>query len=363
MPATICGDFLFTVTMNVRIIPTQRRPEMPNKKSDELNFHLELLRLLPMGPPGITYEELHSELQSLGFDKTLRTIQRAPKLLIDLGVVCDTDEKVHRVYWPSDFRSIEKQLMPSAEAFSLRMIEQIVSPLLPESLKGALEGRFKKASARLEQLRRSSRRVDWADKIAAIPSHFTLRPPVIDPEVLRTVQEALLDDKELEVDYKSLKDAEPSRRTLYPRALVQSGSATYLIATVPDSKRDPDKPIQYRLDRIHKAIMSNRQVSSSKFNLQQYLTNEEDKVGSREFIRLELWVSSRLASILTATPLAEDQKLVENKDVAIVRATVRNTLRLQQWLLGHREHVEVRKPKALRDWMAVKLEAALDRYR
>lgn len=336
---------------------------MPNKKSDELNFHLELLRLLPSGPPGITYEELHSELQSLGFDKTLRTIQRAPKLLIDLGLVCDTSEKVHRLYWPSEFRSIERRFMPIAEAVSLRMIEQIVAPLLPDSLREVLDDRFDKARTRLDQLRRSTRRVDWADKIAAIPSHFTLCPPVIDPEVLRTVQEALLDDKEVEVDYKSLKDAVPRRRRLQPRALIQSGSVTYLVATVPDSARDPDKPIQYRLDRIHNAFMSSRRVSNSTFNLQQYLTNEEDKVGSREFIRLELWVSPRLASILKGTRLADDQKLVENKDGAIVNATVRNTLRLQQWLLGHREHVEIRRPKALRDWMAVKLQAALDRYR
>jgi predicted DNA-binding transcriptional regulator YafY len=336
---------------------------MPNKKSDELNFHLELLRLLPAGPPGITYEELHEELTSRGFDKTLRTIQRAPKVLRDLGLVCDTSEKVHRLYWPSRFRNLERHFMPLGEAVSLRMIEQIVAPLLPDSLRNALDDRFDKARTRLDQLRRSTRRVDWADKIAAIPSHFTLCPPVIDPEVLRTVQEALLDDMEVEVYYQSLKDAEPRRRRLQPRALIQSGSVTYLVATVPDSARDPDKPIQYRLDRIHKAFMSSRRVSHSTFDLQQYLTNEEDKVGSREFIRLELWVSPRLASILKATSLADDQKLVEKEDGAIVRATVRNTLRLQQWLLGHREHVEVRKPKALRDWMAVKLHAALDRYR
>ena len=336
---------------------------MPNKKSDELNYHLELLRLLPAGPPGITYEELHDELRALGFDKTLRTIQRAPELLIDLGLVCDKSEKVHRIYWPSEFRSIEKRFMPTAEAVSLRLIEQIVSPLLPDSLREALDERFAKAREKLDHLRRSNRRVAWAEKIASIPSHFTLRPPVIDPDVLQTVQEALLDDKELEIDYESLKDTNARRRRLHPRALIQSGSATYLVATLPDSKRDSDKPIQYRLDRIHKAIMSSRRVSNSNFDLKQYLANDEDKLGSREFIRLEIWASPRLVSILKGTWLADDQQLVESEDGAIVRATVRNTLRLQQWLLGHREHVEVRKPKALRQWMAAKLEAALDRYR
>lgn len=336
---------------------------MPNSKADELSWQLELLRLLPTEPPGRCHQDLREELAVIGFDKTLRTVQRALRGLEDLGLQRTISGKVHCWYWPVQYRSLEKHVMTTAEAVSLRLIEQIVSPLLPESLRQVLDGRFASAREKLDQLRKINRRVDWPEKIASIPGHFSLQPPRVDPDVLQSVQEALLGGQELDVDYQSLKDHEPRRRRLHPRALIQAGSVTYLVATVPDTKKDPDRPIQYRLDRIHKAIISNRPAARSSFDLKRYLADEEEKVGSRESVRLELWVSPQLAAILKGTALAEDQELKEAADGTIVTATVRNTLRLQQWLLGHREHLEVRKPVVLRRWMAEKLAAALARYR
>lgn len=335
---------------------------MPISKADEISWQLEMLRLLPTLPPGKSYEQIHEELVSLGLKKTLRTVQRTLPGLEDLGLQRTVEGKVHYWHWPVQYRSLERHGMAIAEAVSLRLIEQLVTPLLPESLRHVLDVRFAAARECLDKLRRKNRRVDWPDQIAAIPSHFMLQPPRIDPEVLRTVQDALLDGRELEVDYQSLKDSEPRRRRVHPRAIIQSGSVTYLIATRPDSNKDSDRPIQYRLDRVHAAFLSARHVSPSDFDLSQYLANEEEKVGSREMIRLELWVSPQLASILKGTALAEDQSLRDADDGAIVNATVRNTLRLQQWLLGHREHLEVRKPAVLRRWMADKLAAALARY-
>lgn len=336
---------------------------MPTSKVDEITWQLELLRLLPTDPPGRSHEDLHDELAVLGFDKTLRTVQRTLSGLEDLGLQRTVSGKVHYWHWPVQYRSLEKHVLTTAEAVSLRLIEQIVSPLLPESLRQVLDGRFATAREKLDQLRKMNRRVDWPEKIASIPGHFSLQPPRIDPDVLRSVQEALLEGREIEIDYQSLKDQEPRRRRLHPRALIQAGSVTYLVATVPDSKKDPDRPIQYRIDRISKVIISTRPVARSSFDLKQYLADEEEKVGSREMIRLELWVSPRLAAILKGTALAGDQELKETADGAIVMGTVRNTLRLQQWLLGHREHLEVRKPAVLRRWMAEKLAAALARYR
>ena len=335
---------------------------MPKSKLEEISWQLEMLRLLPTLPPGKSYEQIHEELVSLGFNKTLRTVQRTLPGLEDLGLQRTIDGKVHYWHWPVQYRSLERHGMAIAEAVSLRLIEQLVTPLLPESLRHVLDARFAAARECLDKLRRKNRRVDWPDQIAAIPSHFMLQPPRVDPEVLRTVQDALLDGRELEVDYQSLKDSEPRRRRLHPRALIQSGPVTYLIATLPDSNKDPDRPIQYRLDRIHAAFVSGRHVSSSGFDLKQYLADDEEKVGNREIIHLEVWVSSDLAKILTGTALAENQALKETDDGAIVTATVRNTLRLQQWLLGHREHLEVRRPAVLRRWMAGKLSAALARY-
>ena len=336
---------------------------MPKKKRDELIWQIEMLRFLPTDPPGKSYEEIHEEMVFLGFGMTLRSVQRAVPSLKDLGLQLNDEEKIHRWYWPRQYRSMERQLMPAAEALSLRLIEQIVAPLLPDSLRHVLDGRFVLARERLEKLRKTNHRVDWPEKVAAIPSHFTLRPPKIDPDVLRVVQEALLEDRELTIDYQGLNDSEPKRRRVHPRALIQSGGVPYLVATTPDSEDGPEIIKQYRIDRISLAIGSSRRVAPSNFDLKQYLAEDKDKVGSLEKIRLELWVSTNLAKILKDTTLSDDQILNFQDDGATVTATVRNTLRLQQWLLGHRDNLEVIKPAVLRNWMAKKLEAALARYR
>jgi predicted DNA-binding transcriptional regulator YafY len=140
---------------------------------------------------------------------------------------------------------------------------------------------------------------------------LTLLPPKLDSEILATVQHALLENRELLVDYRRLKDDMPVTRRLHPRALLQSGPVTYLIATQPDTDKDPDKPIQYRLDRIQKAVTSGRGVSRSSFNLEQYLAAQEHRVGDLEWLDLELWVSEDLAKILRETALSDDQELIE----------------------------------------------------
>ena len=338
---------------------------MPASKIDELTWQLEMLRLLPKDEDGLSYEDIREELKKQGFDLTKRTVERTVQKLAPLGLLCHKRDGRNLWYWPSHYRSFDLQGITVAEAVSLRLVEQMVAPLLPEQLRVALKDRFELGNRKLNSIKGRNAHAALPDKIAAVQSHLTLLPPKLDPDVLATVQQAVLENRELQVDYQRPKDAAPVRRRLHPRALLQSGSVTYLIATRPDSDEDPDKGIQYRIDRIHRALISGRGISRSDFNLEQFLAAQEDKVGTREWLNLEIRVSPRLALLLSETALADDQELTEisPKEGSILKARVRNTLRLQQWLLGHREHLEVQKPVVLRNWMRNKLQMALRQYK
>jgi predicted DNA-binding transcriptional regulator YafY len=335
-----------------------------SSKLAELSWQLEMLRLLPKDEDGLSYEEIRKELAKRGFGLTKRTIERAINGLAPLGLLSHKLEGRKHWYWPLHYRSLDLQGMSVAEAVSMRLVEQMVAPLLPEQLRHELKARFDLGNRKLNSVKGKNVNANWPDKIAAVQSHLTLLPPKLDSEILATVQHALLENRELLVDYRRLKDDMLVARRLHPRALLQSGSVTYLIATQPDTDKDPDKPIQYRLDRIQKAVTSGRGVSRSSFNLEQYLAAQEHRVGDLEWLDLELWVSEDLAKILRETALSDDQELIEisRRDGSILRARVRNTLRLEQWLLGHREHLEVKKPVKLRNWMRKTLQAALARY-
>lgn len=332
------------------------------KKADQMEWQQELLNLLPSHPPGLTCEEIRESLHALRIEKSLRTVQRTLEGFMNLGLKCDESCKAHLWYRDPVYRGATPPTMPTAEALSLRLIEQMISPLLPQSLRQVMEGRFKTAAKRLDVLRTKKQPVDWPEKVAAVPSHLNLLPPRIDPEVLVTVQEALLEDAALNVDYQSLEKQKPTRRMIYPRALLQAGPATYLIVHEPHSGKDPDTPIQYRLDRIHKAIKLSQRTPKSDFNLKTYLAKDGHHVGRKDVISLRLSVSPKLALILRGTALSGDQSVKDQDGGAIVTAKVRETHRLKQWLLGHAEHVEVIKPEDLREWMVTTLGATLSRY-
>jgi predicted DNA-binding transcriptional regulator YafY len=185
-----------------------------------------------------------------------------------------------------------------------------------------------------------------------------LIPPELSEEVLETVQEALLEEKELEIRYKSLQDSAPRYRTVHPRALLQKGHVTYLIA----NKVDDTVPRMYAIHRISEAYGTGRPVSRSPFNLKNYLAEQAHEVGTGEWLDLDLWVSANLAKILRETPLSRGQVLTEESAGARVQARVKDTLPLRQWILGHGPAVEVRAPATLRKRIAADLRAAAARY-
>jgi predicted DNA-binding transcriptional regulator YafY len=67
--------------------------------------------------------------------------------------------------------------------------------------------------------------------VAVVPQSLLLSPPPIDHNVLKTVQEALLADRQLDIEYHKFDAEQTSKQTLHPLSLIQRGPVTYLVAT------------------------------------------------------------------------------------------------------------------------------------
>lgn len=67
-------------------------------------------------------------------------------------------------------------------------------------------------------------------KIRAVSRDLTLRAPRVNPKGLEQVQEALMADRLLEIEYRSLQDPNPVWRTVNARALLLEGSVPVVLS-------------------------------------------------------------------------------------------------------------------------------------
>jgi predicted DNA-binding transcriptional regulator YafY len=255
--------------------------------------------------------------------------------------------------------SVDLPGMSITEALSLRLVEETLKPLMPVSMLEGLESKFKQAERQLQALGKENRKAKWASKVRAVSPSMPLLKPEIDSQVLATVQEALLSDIQVEVEYQAMNDGESKEMTLSPLALVNRGSVTYLLATA----FEYDDVRLYAMHRIRSASQTKNTVKQpAGFNLDGYIQSGGMHFGEGKEVRLNAKVSPCLAKILNETPLSKDQKLVSSGDKIKLTATVLDSWQLTWWLMSQGAGIEVVSPVALRKRIWEQLSAAAVQY-
>jgi predicted DNA-binding transcriptional regulator YafY len=318
-----------------------------------------MVQKIPRRPPGITAGELCAFLEELGYPVTKRTVERDLLMLSESGLklACNDKSPPFGWYFPphveASFGDID---LP--EALSLRMAEETLRPLLPPAFLEALEGRFDKARKRLDYNPQSAQ-ARWRTKVARVEPMLSLRPPRIDGETLRTVQLAVLNERQLNVRYKSHARRHTVDLTLHPLGLVHRGPVAYLIATA----FDYTDPRPYALHRMHavEALPAGRRAPKG-FRLDRYIGQERMGFGEAGPIALEAILSDDLATYLEETPLSKDQRIERTEAANTLRATVRHTWQLHMWILSQGAGLTVRKPAELRQSIAATLRDAVRNY-
>lgn len=332
---------------------------MPKAKAgDAMMRQWQMLKLLPGRKPGISAKELTSELADLGFEVDKRTVTRDLAKLSELfPLECNDKGTPHGWHWMRG-AGLDMPGLDVADALSLRLIEEYLKPLLPASLLSVLAPRFEAAERKLEQLSRTNTVAGWTDKIRVVPPTMPLLAPAVDEGVLQVIQQALLDEFQIECRYRSI-DGRESVQRLHPLALVQRGPVGYLVATA-FSYADPRL---YALHRFRTAeIIEEPIVRPDGFDVDSYIATGALQFGNGKMLRLKANVGEELAAYLAETPLSEDMAIKERKDDFLVTATVLDSWQLRWWILSQGSEIEVMDPKALRNEIADEVNSLRDVY-
>jgi predicted DNA-binding transcriptional regulator YafY len=320
----------------------------------------ELLKSLPTRGPGITAAELTQRLQDAGFSVTKRSIERDLNGLSGLfGISCNDRSKPYGWLWMKD-RSFDLPGVDFVDALSLVLVEDQLGKLAPSSLLRVLEPKFKQARQKLDSFP-GNRYTQWTNRVRYVPPSLPFLPPKIEPRVLEMVQNAIVEERQLQVCYAAPDDARARERTLHPLAFIQHGPISYLLATA-FSYTDP------RLYALHRMISVQMTKEPSNrpdgFSLDAFLEQGGMQFGKSGMIRLKAEVSNKLACYLTESPLANDQELIaRGKDRYVLTATIKDSWQLHFWILSQGAEITVVHPKDLRESIRGSLQAAVDGYR
>jgi predicted DNA-binding transcriptional regulator YafY len=319
----------------------------------------EILKLLPTKPPGITSRYIQEQLHGMGYNVVKRTVERdLQDLTHPFPILCNEKSRPFGWYW-NPGASSHFPAITLAEALSLRLVENLLKPLLPKAILASLQAHFNQARAKLEALQKDQSVADWQRKVRHVPPALPLLPPCIDAEVLDVVQQALLHDRQIEVEYETAQADKSSRQTLHPLAMVQRGPITYLVATA-FNYRDIRL---YALHRMHSAVAGNQPANRpDDFDLDDYIAGGAFQFGGRDNIVLKAELWEGLAYLLQETPLSADQQIQQDDDTFTLTATVADSWQLRWWILSQGDGIEVIEPIMLRKEIANSLKTAAEQY-
>jgi predicted DNA-binding transcriptional regulator YafY len=320
---------------------------------------LEILNFLPNTSVGMTTADLTRKLKEAEFEVTKRSVERdLLKLEESCGVRCDDTSKPYRWY---KTKTLANNLpgMDFADALSLALAEELLGKLLPVSFRKILEPKFSQARSKLAATT-SNRYAKWMKRARYVSPTLPFLPPKIETRVLEAVQDAIVNEHQIQVRY-SPAYRRTGDRTLNPLALVQCGPITYLVAT----EFDYQEPRIYALHRISWVKMTDEPAQSPKdFSLDAFIGQGGMEFGGGKVIRLKAEVSNELASYLTESRLTKDQLLKPlDGDKYVLTVTLKDSWQLTFWILSQGAEIAVVEPKELREQIQERLKAALNGYR
>jgi predicted DNA-binding transcriptional regulator YafY len=308
-----------------------------------------ILSLIPRAPRKIEASRIANQLDGLGIKSTIRTVQRD---LLELAeafpLACDDKNKPYGWQWLKDSHVFDIPGMDPQTALTFLLADEFLRPLLPPSTLVRLSPYFLTAKGVLTKASHAKLEL-WPSKVCIVPHGQSLKPPVVDAEVLTVVYEALLENRRFEALYAGRGRSKGKHYSFNPLGLVFRDGVIYLVATLwdyPDIK-------QFVLHRMAAPkVLDDAITPVGNFSLERYVSEHAFEYVADEsspLIRLVVRLDSRTAVHLSEAPLSDDQ-IIEPIDTNSARlaATVPNTDQLRWWLLGFGDKVEVLEPNELR---------------
>lgn len=298
-------------------------------------------------------QQILDKLRSKGVTVTLRSVQRNLDKLSQKFPIASDHKKPAGWKWVEDHEFLDIPGMDCSTALTLRLSEQYLAEMLPKSCLNTLLPYISRAHQLLNEMDHTGIG-EWPNRIARISRQQPLRSPEIDPDILDSVFQAVLDIKQLKISYRNLEDEEPCERILHPLGLVFDSGIIYLVATVWDYADFR----QFALHRICSAeILPSPAKVNDAFCLDKYIADGNFNFPSPGGeTHLKLLVQPWLARHLEERKLSDDQSIEEIEEGFLVEASVIETAQLKWWLLGLETQVEVLEPESLRQSISTTIE-------
>ncbi|MDE0130056.1 MAG: WYL domain-containing protein [Gammaproteobacteria bacterium] len=328
---------------------------------DTVFRYLAILQCIPAHPARKTTARILTELRERDpeFNVNARTMQRDLEYLSGrFPITCETVGRTNHWYWIDSHAMTQLPAMTEHTAFALRLANEYLRPLMPPATLRLLDSYFQHAN----RLLKGSALGRWANRARIVSRGPELMPPPVREDVQRVAYDALLNNRLLEINYRSRSQGRSQPLTLNPLGLVFRETVAYLVASAWDY---PDVR-HYALHRMSKARLSSRPATTPPgFRLASHIQDELrfSYPLTSEKIPLRVAVSLEVAEHLAERLLSGDQRITrQTGDRVLVEASVADTQELRWWLLGFGSAVEVLSPASLREEFAAQARAMQAMY-
>jgi len=328
---------------------------------------MAMLEKIPRWPGDITPEVMYAKLRAMGFEVSLRTVQRNLEFMIetDPGLERErTGKESYRYRYKANAPVMISPSLDDHTALAFELADAFLRELMPPETIVALKPFVREAGKRLAN-RKQIAAAKWKDKIHVFPLGLRRKAPRIRPEVRDVVYQALLDDQVLRIVHASRGKKELKEFVISPLGLVVRDYLIYLYG-LPREQNDKDKKqvLAFALHRTLSAEMLKDYpyVKPEGFQLRDYesLASMPIKGSSSPVLQLKLRIGENGTFSIRECPLVGRQILAVDPDDPtgkgmIIRAEVPNTIELRQWIRSLGSIAEVLEPLSLRDEMAREL--------
>lgn len=297
------------------------------KTLETLAVALELIRRIPRHRK-VTAHDLHREVNSAGFERDERTIQRLLKKLCEqFDIERDDSSQPYGYQWKKNASAFSVNEMTLPESLMLMLAEQHLRGLLPPKVMKAMDGFFQQARANLAPHQNAELEKQWLKKVRVVSETQPLLPPKLANGVMEVVTEALYANQWLEVDY-SNQQQERKVKKIMPLGLAQQGPRLYLVCRFDGY----DNQRILAMHRINAATNTGQPFKRPNFNLASYDGEGNFAVSNGDRIRLQFDIDKDAGLHLLESPLSVDQNVQFTPAGYTITATVPQTLLLDRWL-------------------------------
>ena len=308
-----------------------------------------MMELIPRYPAKTFTNEIKDKLSELGYEATLRTIQRDLQELSRLfPIISDERSQPFGWSWKKDAKGYESPAMDPIQALTFSLAAQYLEPLMPKANFKRIEAFFSRAESVLIG-NEKSKLLNWRKRVKVIPENIRFKEPKVSLEIRQKLYHAVYEGIQINALYKKRGSKTSDKRHIHPLGIVIKGSMHYLICMMDE---DQIEPRYLPLQRFEKVELLDDKVREPKsFNLDHFIhKNNLGYAYSDQLYTFEAIFDKTMAFHLLETPLNSSQvaKDIGNNEL-LIQARVPDTLQFEQWLMGFGSKVEILKPIKLRN--------------